>query len=171
MIVVRVLFFVYVVVVACPIRYWPISQATIDDTWVFALNYAASLGMAIGRDVVWTAGPLGYLAFPQDLGSNLAKGLEFQAGVWAVLSAIMADLFFGSGTSLRNLAVFSVLFGLSAPFFWFNYMGMENLLTAGVLILLVLVRLHGGRVRYASALVLIGIIPLIKLSGGLIAGG
>jgi hypothetical protein len=160
----------YAIMVACPIRYWPV-QPGVDETWVFALNYAAAHGLATGRDIVWTTGPLGYLAFPQDLGANLAKALVFQAALWLLLIAVFVDLFFRNGIQRRNLAVFSVFFALSAPLYWFNYMGIENLMVAATLILLFLVRVRGGTLRYLTALVLIGLIPLIKLTGGVIAFG
>src|SRR5258708_888781 len=39
------------------------------------------------------------------------------------------------------------------------------------LVLLVIVRVRGGLARYVTALALLGIIPLIKLTGAMIAGG
>jgi hypothetical protein len=155
---------------ACPIRYWPFDPLG-DNTWVFALNYAAAHGLAIGRDVVWTTGPLGYLVFPQDVGHNLTHALIFQSVVWALLIAILADLFFRSGFPLRKLGFFTLLFALSAPLYWFNYTGMENLLLMGSLVLLVVVRSRGGLVRYVTALALCGVVPLIKLTGAMIAAG
>jgi hypothetical protein len=166
----RCLLFLFAALLACPIRYWA-QDPNWDNTWVFALNYAAAHGLAIGRDVVWTTGPLGYLVFPQDIGNNLQHALIFQSIVWAVLIAILADLFFRGGYALRNLAMFTVFFALSAPLYWFNYMGLENLLLMGALVLLVVERSRGGLVRYVAALALIGIIPLIKLTGGMVAGG
>src|ERR1022692_2568086 len=64
----RALLFVWTILVACPIRYWPIVDS-IDNTWVFALNYGAAHGLAIGRDLIWTTGPLGFLVFPMDFGN------------------------------------------------------------------------------------------------------
>src|SRR5260370_15515418 len=125
----------------------------------------------MGRDLVWTAGPLGYLAFPQDLGNNLAHALILQGIVWAVLIAILADLFFRAGFKLRNLTLFTVFFAMSAPLYWFNYMGLENLLLMGALLLLVVERSSGGLPRYLIALALLRIIPLIQLTRALIAGG
>jgi hypothetical protein len=168
--VVRGLLFIWTLLVACPIRYWPIDDST-DNTWVFALNYGAAHGLAMGRDLIWTTGPLGYLAFPMDIGHNLAQGLAFQGAVWLVLAAIFLDLFFLAGLAVRNLAYFSIFFSLSSPLYWFNFMGLENLLLAGVLVLLVLARERGGLSRYIGALALIGVIPLIKLTGGMLAGG
>ena len=167
---VRAALFIWTAMIACPVRYWPV-EATVDNAWVFALNYAAAHGLAIGRDIVWTTGPLGYLVFPQDIGANLAHALVFQGAVWAILIAIFTDLFYFAGVSLRNLGFFTIFFSLSAPLYWFNYMGVENLLLAAVLILLVVTRRRGGLGRYVVALVLAGVIPLIKLTGGLLACG
>ena len=139
----RALLFTWAVLIACPIRYWPL-EASEDNTWIFAINYAAAHGLAIGRDIVWTTGPLGYLIFPQDIGANLVHALVFQDVLWAILIAIFADLFYFAGVSLRNLAFFTIFFSLSAPLYWFNYMGVENLLLAGAMILLVIARLRGG---------------------------
>jgi len=166
----RCLLFLWTILIACPIRYWPIDD-TIDNTWVFALNYAAAHGLAIGRDVIWTTGPLGYLAFPMDLGHNLAQALAFQGAVWAILIAVFLDLFFRAGRALENLAYFSIFFSFSAPFYWFNFMGLENLLLAGALVLLVLARKSGSLGRYVAALTLMGLIPLIKLTGAMLAAG
>ena len=47
----RALLFVWTILIACPIRYWPIDDS-IDNTWVFALNYGAAHGLAIGRDLI-----------------------------------------------------------------------------------------------------------------------
>lgn len=167
------LLFVWTLFVACPIRYWAIDDS-VDNGWVFALNYGAAHGLAMGRDLIWTTGPLGYLVFPMDLGNNLAQGLAFQWAVWVVLIAILADLFFRAGLPLRNLAYFSIFFSLSAPLYWFNYMGIENLLLAGALVLLALAQRQedqsGARTRFIAALILAGLIPLIKLSGGVMIG-
>jgi len=166
-VVVRALLFLWTILVACPIRYWPIDDS-IDNTWVFAINYGAAHGLAIGRDLVWTTGPLGYLAFPMDIGNNLAQALAFQGAVWAVLIAVFWDLYYRAGLPLRNLAHFAIFFSLSAPLYWFNFMGLENLLLAGALVLLVRVRQGEGIGRYLAALVLAGSIPLIKLTGGML---
>jgi len=118
---------------------------------------------------VFTAGPLGYLTFPQDIGHNLVRGLLFQTAVWAVLIVILADLFFGAGFPLWSLVFFSAFVGIASPLFWFNRMGLEDLLLVGALVLLVIFYRQGGIVRYVTALLLLGITPLIKLSGGAIA--
>jgi hypothetical protein len=164
----RALLFLWTIVVACPIRYWPIENA-LDNTWAFAMNYGAAHGLKIGRDLIWTTGPLGYLVFPNDIGNNLSQALGFQWVLWAILISVFFDLYYRSGVPVSNLAFFSVYFSLSAPLYWFNLMGPENLLLAAVLILLVAERRCGGRARYVAALVLAGLIPLIKTTGGILA--
>ena len=166
----RAALFLWTILIGCPIRYWPLDDS-IDNTWVFAMNYAAAHGLAIGRDVVWTTGPLGYLVFPQDIGANLGHALLFQGALWTVLIILFADLFYCAGVALRNLVFFTLFFSLSAPLFWFNYMGLENLLLTGVLVLLVVARLRDGAGRYVVALALAGVIPLIKLTGAMLAFG
>ena len=157
---------VYVVFVASPMRYWMLSSDKIDETWLFALNYGAAHGLAFGRDLVWTNGPLGFLTFPQNIGHNLAYGFLFQICTWVLLGAIFTDLFFRAAIPLRNLCLFSLAVGLASPLFWYNY-NNDYLFSAGALTLLVLVRFDGGMARYVTALVIIGIVPLIRLNGGI----
>jgi hypothetical protein len=162
----RVVLYLYVLLVACPIRYWPLESGD-DPTWRFALNYAHTAGI----ETVFTTGPLGYLIFPQHIGSNLAQALLFQAALWLVLAAIFADVFFRAGFRVRNLALFSFCFGLAAPIFWFNYFGLENLMLAGAMVLIVTFHFRGSWTRYAAALALIGLLPLFKLTAGMIGAG
>jgi hypothetical protein len=161
----RGLLLLYVVLVASPLRYWMIRNDDLDYTWLFALNYGAAHGLKFGRDLVFLFGPLGFLTFPQNIGHNLANGFLFQVCAGALLAAIFADLFWRAGIPLRNLALFSLGVGMASPLFWFDR-GTETVFLTGVLTLLVLVRFNGGTVRYATALAILGIIPLIKLSGG-----
>ena len=160
--------FVYLGLVLCPIQYFAITERFVDDTWLFALNYAAAHHLALGRDIVWTSGPLGYLAAPMDVGNNLAQGLAFQAALWVLLLAILWDLFFRGRFPLRNLAFFSICLGLSGFMYYqppINQLGAGDLLFVGALILLVHFRLRGGSGRYVTALVMLGLVPLIKFVG------
>ena len=141
----------YLSLILCPIQYWTPTNKIIDNTWFFALNYAAAHHLVMGQDVNWHCGPLFYLLFPFDIGNNLARGLVFQAAFWALLIGVSWDLLFRGGLSLRNLAVFSILIGLSTlGCHEMHYPG--NLLLYPALILLVHFRLRGGIVRYVAAL-------------------
>jgi hypothetical protein len=159
-----------VVLAVCPIRYWPLASFC-DNTWLFALNYGASKSLVSGRDIAWPEGPLGYLVFPQNVGSNLSHALLFQCAVWIVLMVVFADFFFRGKFPVRNLGAFAFFFGLSAPLFWFDYLGLENLLFAAMVILLLRTHQTGDRARYAAALAIGGVIPLIKLTGGMSVAG
>src|SRR6202011_2867589 len=66
----RKVLFVYLGLVLCPIQYWALSSQDQDNTWLFALNYAAAHHLVLGRDIAWTSGPLAYLAAPMDIGNN-----------------------------------------------------------------------------------------------------
>jgi hypothetical protein len=165
--VLRGVLFVYLGLVFCPIQYLAITERTSDDTWLFALSYAAAHHLAWGRDIVWTSGPLGYLAAPMDIGNSLALGLAFQAALWILLLAILWDLFFRGCFPLQNLAFFSICLGLSGFMYhqFPNPLGAGDLLFVGALILLVHFRLRGGSGRFVTALVMLGLVPLIKFVG------
>jgi len=165
----RVVLYVFVILVACPIRYWPFQSD--DGAWRFALNYGPAHGLKAGIDTVFTTGPLAHLTFPECVGANLANGLVLQAGLWLLLAAVFADVFFRADFPLRNLSLFTFCFGLSGPMYWFNSVGVENLILAGGLILLVTFRIRGSLVRYLVALVMIGFLPLFKLTAFLIGCG
>ena len=164
---VRIALYVYVVLIASPIRYWPLESG-VDPSWRFALNYASAQGSAVASETVFTMGPLSYLTSPQHVGGNLAHGLLFQAGLWLILATIFADTFFRAGFPLRNLALFSFCLALETPLFWFDSMATTNLMLTGALILIVVFHLRGSLARYLAALALVGLLPMFKLSGALI---
>jgi hypothetical protein len=167
---VRVLMFAVAAAIACPIRYWAIA-ADFDNSWVFGLNYAAAHGLAFGRDHLFNTGPLGHLVFAQDVGDNLVHAFIFQVIIWAVLVGVLWDLYSRVGIELRNLGLFTIFLGLAAPLFWFNRVGIDNLILAGALVYLVVYRWRGGIARLVLSLALMGIMPLIKFTSGMIAAG
>jgi hypothetical protein len=169
----RWVLFLYLLMVLCPVRYWPFNLNDWDNTWVFALNYGVEHHLVFGRDIDWTSGPLAYLAAPMDIGNNLAAGLLFQAALWIVLCAILWDVFFRGSAPLKNLAFFSLFVGLSGPQYHHlpNPLGPGGLLFVGGLILLVQFHLRGGLSRYVTALVMLGIFPLIQFVGVMLVAG
>jgi len=163
----RWLLFAFSLLLVCPIRVWT-QKGTVDSTWVLALNYARAHGLVIGSDVVWTMGPLSVYLFPQAIGNNLSAALAFQAVVWAIMALVLADAFRAKTT---NPGLFTLFIALSAPLYWFNYTGIENLLIAAMAVLLTLYRWQGGWLRYIAALLLAGVVPLISFSAAVVAGG
>lgn len=164
---VRTALYLYVVLIVCPIRFFPL-QSDLDSTYRFALNYATTQGPAVASQMAFTYGPLGYVSFPQHLGANLGHGLLLQTGLWLALAAIFADLFFLADFPLRNLALFAFCFGLATPLFSYS---VENLMLAAVLTLAAVFYWCGGLLRYMAALVLLGVIPLFKLTAAMIGIG
>ncbi len=162
--------FLYIVLAICPIRFWPLANFC-DNTFLFALNFGATKSLLAGRDIVWTMGPLAYLYFPQNLGSNLSHALLFQVAAWALLIAVFADFVFNAGFPVRNLGAFVLFFAFSTPLFWSDYLGLENLLLMALLILLLRTHQTESRIRYVGALAIAGVIPLIKLTGGMSVAG
>jgi hypothetical protein len=161
--VIRWALFFYLVFVFCPITYLYLTPDS-ESTWYFGLNYAANHHLVMGHDIVWTTGPLSYLILPMDIGSNLARGLIFQAAMWVFLIAILFDLCFRSGFRLRNLVFFSAFIGLSARLYQYPTIpGAPDALLAGCLLLLVNFRLRGGWLRYCAALVGMSVVPLLKV--------
>jgi hypothetical protein len=165
----RVFLFSFVACVICPIQYWALAP-DVDNTWFFALNYAAAHHLVIGRNIVWTAGPLAFLALPMNIGHDLAEGLAFQTALWILLLIILWDVFFRSGTAWRNLGFFAACIALSGVLYPIA-MGSGDLLLLGALILLVQFQLRGGMVRYVTALIMIGLIPLIEFVGAMVSAG
>ncbi|MFN0104382.1 MAG: hypothetical protein ACKV2U_20125 [Bryobacteraceae bacterium] len=87
------------------------------------------------------------------------------------MAGILWDLYFRVGVPLRNLGLFTLFLCLSAPLFWFNRIGIDNLLLTGALVYLVVYRWRGGILRLLVTLALVGLMPLIKLTSGMIAVG
>lgn len=173
--VIRFILFFYLIFAFCPITYlFPIPDS--EATWYFALNYAAVHHLGMGRDIVWTTGPLSYLILPMDLGNNLMKALLFQVGMWAFVIAVVYDICFHVAFRLRNLAFFAVFIGLSARLYQYPTIpGASDVLLAGAMLLLLNFHLYGGWWRYSGAVIALSLLPLFKIADfilvmGIVAG-
>src|SRR5947209_5937383 len=64
----------------------------LDESWRWGLTIARLEGLAFGRDIVFTYGPLGYLVFP-DAGSAPSGGiLSYRIGTYALMMFGLARL-------------------------------------------------------------------------------
>lgn len=132
---IRILVFLFLAVLLCPIRYFTLSgENVLDSSWLYAVNLAALRGLRFGVDIIWTTDPLAYLFQPLDMGNHLAQGVMAQSLVWLVLLCVAADLSFLAATPLGNLVAFTLGVAVAAPLFHFNFMGVENLLLLAILV-------------------------------------
>ena len=51
------------------------GNQSIDGSWILGLNLASANHLEFGRDVAWTYGPLGFVFYPMDVGTNLAPAV------------------------------------------------------------------------------------------------
>lgn len=63
---------------------FPANQ-TIDGSWEIGLNLAAANHLVFGRDIIFNYGPLGFVFFPMDIGSNLVQ---------SVAALVLLEVFF-----------------------------------------------------------------------------
>ena len=64
----------------------------LDPGWVLGLNMAHSQGLVHGKDIVWTYGPLGYLAYPDASGHAMYPVLVFRLGIYLLWCVAMLRL-------------------------------------------------------------------------------
>ncbi len=70
----------YSILIAVPLRSHSV-QPGLDGSWAYALNVFATLGLVHGRDVAFTYGPWGHLAFPMPGGPPLWLALAAQTAL------------------------------------------------------------------------------------------
>jgi len=165
--VLRWLLLFHLSLILCPIRYHAPTRATVDNSWLFALNHAAAHQLHFGQDIAWTWGPLAYLLAPFNVGNNLAHGLVFQLCLWALAIAVLWDVLVADRFSFPRVLLFWFFVTLSSINYWREeYPGY--LLPPLALMLLVQFRLRGGQLRLVAALILIGLMPLFQFVGILV---
>ena len=156
-------FCLYLTWILCPLRFCAPSRESADNTWFFALNYAAAHHLTFGKDFFWTWGPLAYLLVPFSLGHNLIWGLIFQSSFWVLVFAALWDLLVHAPFPIRNVQAFGLCMGVSAILYVHGQdLNPGNFLMPLALIFLVHYQLRGGWWRLAIALLLIGILPLFQ---------
>jgi len=69
-----------------PFEALPLGAPGIDSGWQWVVNTASQHGWVFGRDVVFTYGPLGWLATPQDVGRHLLLANTFRIALQALLT-------------------------------------------------------------------------------------
>jgi hypothetical protein len=63
----------------------PVAPSTsLDFSWITGLNEAVRRNLVFGRDVAYTYGPLAFVAWPLDIGSNLVTAIAFRLFIHAL---------------------------------------------------------------------------------------
>jgi hypothetical protein len=114
----------YIALIAFPYRFSPVMPG-LDSSWIFAINYFFDRHIVFGRDVIWTYGPLGFLAYPQNIGINLDIATGFQIFLWVAFIAFMAYIAIKNHLSLLQLFLFSILFSGGQALYYFGYIGFD----------------------------------------------
>jgi len=149
---------------------WVAPQDGLDGSWQIALHMAADHGLAFGREIGFTYGPLGFLMFPL-LVTGPTYALAFTA-TFLMRSLLILGLVVGGRRAFGNgLVAVAIAYAAAALFFTFPS-------EIGGLLALVLALLfiqHPCRTRRWALMVSVllgvatGMLLLIKLDGGMIA--
>ena len=73
-------------------------SAGLDPSYEFAFNYFFHNNIQIGRDIIFTFGPLGFILFPQPIGHNI----EIALVVISVIRLMFILLYFYLGSILEE---------------------------------------------------------------------
>jgi hypothetical protein len=162
--------FAYMAWIYCPLRVCAPARTNADNTWLFALNFAAAHHLKFGTDFVWTWGPLAYLLVPFHIGNNLLYGLIFQSILWILLGFAFWDVSVHSDFEVRNVQLFAVFMALSVVNLSQELYPWNPILLIALLFL-VHFQLRGGTPRLFLALFLMGLMPLFQFAGAVSAAG
>lgn len=150
-----------------PFEALPLGPPGIDSGWQWVVNVAADRGWAFGRDVVFTYGPLGWLATPQDVGHHLLLANGFRIALQGLL--VVSGLMFLAGFKRPARAfkagplVFAALW-IVAGAVGLRFEGFICLVVA--LLMLTSLRTKTAWPAVAAGLIT-GIVPFVKASLGI----
>jgi hypothetical protein len=156
----RFFLLVYIIVLASPFHIAP----GLDPSWRFALNHVVNSDLFFGKDVISTCGPLGFLNWPQPIGSNLSIALICHLSAWFLFAAMLS---FGAVKRLFSLDQLFLFSFVMVPFglITFDYF-------IGFLILLLLcfsLHLRNWLPCFLLAILLTPALFFMKFTSGLFA--
>lgn len=147
-----------------PFEALPLGPPGIDSGWQWVINVASSHNWVFGRDVVFTYGPLGWLATPQDVSHHLASANGLRAAL-QILMVTCGLLFLSRFKRPAPVLVFSALW-IVAGATGLRFEGFVVLVIA--LLLLTSLRIERSWPAVTAGLIT-GLVPLIKTSLGIAA--
>lgn len=143
----------------------PLGPPGIDPGWQWIVNHAAGEGWTFGTDVVFTYGPLGWIACPQDVGGHIWWAAAFEIGLQGLLAAaLLAAL-------ARSTGVYRAV--IAAACLWVAADGLGLRFEGRVVLVVVALCAHGvetgRRWSTVAAGLLTGLVPFVKMSLGIAA--
>lgn len=109
----------------------------LDPSWVLGINQAHVQGLVMGRDLVWTYGPLGFLSDPNPIGQHMGPALLYRLLMYLLWCAGLVRLCFHLMSPERG-AWIALLFGIAAaldPFLTGDHLEAASLVLALVILL------------------------------------
>jgi len=83
----------------------PPTRPGLDPGWVLGLNLAHVQGLAHGKDIVWSYGPLSYLALPVAGLSKMYLALIFRLGTYSIWCAALLRMAWSAATPWKYWVV------------------------------------------------------------------
>ncbi len=140
----------------------PLGAPGIDSGWQWVVNVAADHGWVFGHDVVFTYGPLGWLATPQDVGHHMVLANGFRIALQGLMVICVLTLLFRMKEPAQALA-FACLWTIA---------GAVGLRFEGFIVLCVATAILTSLKTKAvwpvlGTAVIAGIVPFVKTSLGI----
>lgn len=98
---------IVVIIVLFP-RLYIMPDSDIDCSHFFAINNFWNNHIIFGKEVLWTAGPLGFLAYPMHIGSNYYIATLFHVILLLIFLFIIVYSYMKLNFSILQLLFFSV---------------------------------------------------------------
>lgn len=112
----KVLLLIGIAVHTFNVEYRPITGG-LDPSWQYIINYAAQKRL----EFIFTSGPLGFINYPLNIGSNLEIAILVRLLFWICFSGFFSYLVLQNYFPLENVAMFVCLLALGSSSLSFDY--------------------------------------------------
>ena len=136
----------------------------LDASWVLGMNMAHTQGLAYGKEIIWTYGPLSYLSLANASTDQMYLVLVYKLGVYLLWALALVRLSFAAASGLRLWAV--ALVGFAAildPFLLADHLPLAVFTWS---LLVVLDRSRWRRAELAVLAFLAALACMVKINAG-----